>query len=123
MRLSLADIASLTAFPCVMTLAQFLFKMTAGRAQGRSLAAALPLFIRQPSFYAALAVYAGATVLWLWLLARYSLAQAYPFTAVAFILVPLVETLFFRVRASPLYWAGLALIVAGAVLVGRAQVG
>jgi undecaprenyl phosphate-alpha-L-ara4N flippase subunit ArnE len=81
------------------------------------------VFFRQPSFYAAMAAYAGATVLWLWLLSRYSLAQAYPFTALAFLLVPLVETLFFGVRANRLYWAGLALIVVGAALVGRAQVG
>ena len=76
-----------------------------------------------PALYAALAAYLAATVLWLWLLTRYSLAQAYPFTALAFLLVPLVETLVFRVRASRLYWLGLALIVIGAVLVGRAQVG
>jgi drug/metabolite transporter (DMT)-like permease len=123
MSLTLRDVACLTAFPCVMTLAQFLFKATAGNAAGRGLKAALPVFFRQPSFYAAMAAYAGATVLWLWLLSRYSLAQAYPFTALAFLLVPLVETLFFGVRANRLYWAGLALIVVGAALVGRAQVG
>jgi drug/metabolite transporter (DMT)-like permease len=109
MSLTLRDVACLTAFPCVMTLAQFLFKATAGNAAGRGLKAALPVFFRQPSFYAAMAAYAGAT--------------AYPFTALAFLLVPLVETLFFGVRANRLYWAGLALIVVGAALVGRAQVG
>jgi undecaprenyl phosphate-alpha-L-ara4N flippase subunit ArnE len=106
-----------------MTLAQLLFKATAGSAPGRSLRAALPVFFRQPSFYAAMATYAGATVLWLWLLTKYSLAQAYPFTALAFLLVPLVETLFFRVRASRMYWVGLALIIIGAAIVGRARVG
>jgi len=123
MSLALRDIAWLTAFPCVMTVAQFLFKRTAGHAAGRGLLAAWPVFFRQPSFYAALAAYAAATVLWLWLLARYSLAQAYPFTALAFLFVPLFETLFFGVRTSRLYWVGLALIVIGAVIVGRAQVG
>ncbi len=123
MSLSLHDVACLSTFPCVMTLAQFLFKATAGKAAGQGLQTALPVFLGQPSFYAAMATYAGATVLWLWLLSKYSLAQAYPFTALAFLLVPLVETLVFGVRAGRLYWAGLALIVIGAALVGRAQVG
>ena len=123
MSLAPLDIAYLTAFPCVMTAAQFLFRATARRTSGRGLAEALPLLFLQPALYAALAAYLAATVLWLWLLTRYSLAQAYPFTALAFLLVPLVETLVFRVRASRLYWLGLALIVIGAVLVGRAQVG
>ncbi len=123
MSLSPRDIVCLTAFPCVMTAAQMLFKVTASKSAGRGLAASMPLYFRQPTFYAALGAYAGATVLWLWLLTRYSLAQAYPFTALAFLMVPLLETLFFRVRASPLYWVGLALIIAGAIIVGRAQVG
>jgi hypothetical protein len=44
-------------------------------------------------------------------------------TALAFLMVPLVETVFFRVKASRIYWVGLALIMIWAVIVGRAQVG
>jgi len=123
MSLSLTDVCSLTAFPCVMAGAQLLFKLTASRAPGRSLAAALPVYVREPSFYAALTAYGGATVLWLWILGRYSLALAYPFTALAFLLVPLLETVFFGVRASAVYWIGLALIIAGAIAVAHAQMG
>jgi undecaprenyl phosphate-alpha-L-ara4N flippase subunit ArnE len=123
MTLSWEDIGYLTAFPCVMAGAQLLFKVTAGHARGQHLATALPIYLRQPSFYAALVAYGGATLLWLWLLGRYSLALAYPFTAIAFLLIPLLESLFFGVRTSLLYWLGLALIVAGAVAVARAQAG
>ena len=123
MNLSIADIAWLTAFPCLMAAAQLLFKSTANRARGMGIVSALPLFLRHAGFYAALAAYGAATLLWLWLLSRYTLALAYPFTAVAFLLVPLLEAAFYGVRTNLVYWAGLVLIVAGAIVVARSQHG
>jgi len=123
MHLSWKDIGYLTAFPCLMAAAQLLFKVTANRAKGKPLAAAAPYYFRQPAFYGALLIYGAATLLWLWLLSRYSLALAYPFTAIAFLIIPLLESLFFGVRTNAPYWIGLALIVAGALLVARFQVG
>jgi len=122
MRLSWRDVTTLTAFPCFIALGQVLFKLTAAHAIGKSAGAALGSVIAQPVFYGALAVYALGTLMWLWILSRYSLTIAYPFAAIALVAVPLLEVLFFGVHTTAPYWIGLALVVCGVLLVTHSRI-
>jgi drug/metabolite transporter (DMT)-like permease len=121
MRPTWIDILWLIAFPCVVSGAQLLMRITAAHAAGKSLAAAVSVYFRQPSFYGALAVFAAATLLWLWILSRYPLALAYPFTTLAFVIVPLLERFIYGARTNTRYWVGLGLIVIGALAIARAH--
>ena len=119
MSLQLADIGRLLVFPLLMAAAQLAFKSVAAQARGRSGISAVAAVARHPLFYAGMLGYGIATLVWIWILSRYALAVAYPFTALALVLVPLLEALFFGVRTRPTYWIGLAMIVAGAVWIVR----
>lgn len=116
------DIALLVAFPCFIALGQVLFKLTAAHARGKAAGEAFAAVASQPVFYSALAVYAFGTLLWVWILGRYSLTVAYPFAAVALVAVPLLERVLFGVHASPVYWLGLLMIVSGVLMVTRSRV-
>jgi undecaprenyl phosphate-alpha-L-ara4N flippase subunit ArnE len=69
---------------------QILFKLAARQWEEQALTDAI-LFNALKNRYLLLAVllYAATTVLWLWILRRVPLNVAYPFTALAFVLVPL----------------------------------
>lgn len=61
----------------------------------------------------ALAIYALATLMWLYVLKTTPLRVAYPFAALSFVLVPILASLFLGESLSPNTWAGTALILAG----------
>nr|WP_024686795.1 EamA family transporter [Pseudomonas asturiensis] len=61
----------------------------------------------------ALVVYAGATVLWLFALKTTPLSIAYPFTAMAFFIVPLLAHFFLGESLNWNTFAGAALIALG----------
>ncbi len=66
-----------------------------------------------PYLLIALVVYGGATLLWVLVLTRMPLQQAYPFIGLAFVIVPLVAH---RFLGEPLYantFVGAALIMLG----------
>ena len=67
----------------------------------------------QPLLYAALALYGVATLLWIWILARVPLSQAYPWVAVGAFIVPLLGWWLFGERPAPIFWLGVLLIVGG----------
>jgi len=71
------------------------------------------LELLNPWLFAALVIYGFATVLWVWVLKSAPLHIAYPFMGFAFIIVPLLASVFL---GEPLGWrvlAGGALITAG----------
>ena len=67
----------------------------------------------------ALALYGGATLLWVAALKHAPLGRIYPLMALSFVLVPLGGVLLLREHVSPAYWGGVVLIVAGLALIGR----
>jgi drug/metabolite transporter (DMT)-like permease len=67
----------------------------------------------------ALALYGGATLLWVAALKHAPLGRIYPLMALSFVLVPLGGVLLLRENLSPAYWGGVALIVAGLAVIGR----
>ncbi|MEP7085591.1 MAG: hypothetical protein ABI854_12690, partial [Betaproteobacteria bacterium] len=62
---------------------------------------------------AALVLYGGATLLWVYVLRTTPLALAYSVFALAFIIVPILSATFFGEPLRPSYFVGGALIIAG----------
>jgi drug/metabolite transporter (DMT)-like permease len=111
--MTLLDTGSLAVFTLILASGQILFKRVGLALQGQSGLDAILVAVRQPSLYAALVLYAAATLLWIWILSRVTLMQAYPWVAVGTIIVPLLGWLQFGERVAPVFWLGVALIIAG----------
>ena len=94
-RLSLSQVAALTAYAAAMAGGQLLFKTAAPRGAGDGpLAAGISGFLLNGYFFVALILYAALTVLWVWILSFTPLSRAYPFLALAFALRPALDCWF-----------------------------
>jgi drug/metabolite transporter (DMT)-like permease len=105
--------------------AQVLFKYGMSAASMRAaLADGSPLTIAQavilsPGVLGGLGLYGLGTVLWLAVLSRAELSQAYPFVGLSFVLTAIFGAVLFQDTLSASRIAGIAAIVAGVWLVGR----
>ena len=110
----LANFAWLTSAVLGMAAGQLLFKIAA-----RSFATADSLLrgLLSPTFLAALILYAGVTVVWVWQLSLVDLSRAYPFMALSFVFVPLLSALLLGESIGMSYWLGIGLIVIGVLVV------
>lgn len=70
-----------------------------------------------------LALFGLSAVVWLFVLSRTTLSFAYPFAALTYLLIVLVDRFVLHEAVPPLRWAGVALIMAGIVLVARTAPG
>ena len=61
----------------------------------------------------ALALYGITTLAWVWALQRIELGKAYPFMALAFVIVPIASHFIFGEKFTTQYAIGVALIVSG----------
>ena len=118
--MTLSAAIQLLLFSCLMASGQMLFKFTAGQVSvSASFAGTILGLLRQPTFWLACALYGFATLFWLWILTRVPLSFAYPASALALIIVPVMSMLFFAERLSPAYWLGLALVLGGLFVLTR----
>jgi multidrug transporter EmrE-like cation transporter len=76
-------------------------------------------FVTNPTILGGLALYCIGTVLWLNVLARSELSQAYPFVGLGIVLTGLLGHLLFNDTLSPLRLTGTAVVIAGIILVAR----
>jgi drug/metabolite transporter (DMT)-like permease len=106
----------LLAVLCIAT-GQLLFKLTADRIKGQAIMSILEDWSTLLIFGTALGIYAGATVLWVLALRDLSLAYAYMFMALSFVLVPVAAMALFGERVTPSYFVGAALIICGLMVV------
>jgi len=111
------NVASLLIFTVTLAIGQALFKKVGIAMRGLPLGEGMLAVAREPALYGALALYGGATLLWIWILSRVPLSQAYPWVAVGAAVVPLLGWYLFGERITPVFWLGVALIVVGIVLV------
>jgi drug/metabolite transporter (DMT)-like permease len=72
-----------------------------------------------PIVWAGLALFGLSAVAWLFVLSRTTLSFAYPFASLTYLLIVLVDRFVFHEEIPPARWAGVALIMAGIVLVAR----
>ena len=123
--LSIINIIQLIGFTLLMSMGQLLFKKTALTITNNNITEATGLLegiiraLQIPWLYAALLVYALATVFWLYILQRVPLSIAYPFSAIAMILVPLLSTYFFSEKITLSYWIGASLIIMGITVIAK----
>ena len=114
------QLLELVSFPVAIAAGQLLFKRAAmqiGSATGTGWVLDVA---RLPTMWLALALYGAATLLWVRILTTVPLSRAYPFMALAFVLVPAAGYLFFDENITAKYAIGTALIIAGVVVVARA---
>jgi len=111
------NIVCLATFTLILAAGQVLFKKVGLAITGLPLGGALPVALRNPLLYGALALYAVATMLWVWILSRVPLSQAYPWVAFGTVVVSLLSWCLFGERLVPMFWIGMMLIVAGLLLI------
>jgi drug/metabolite transporter (DMT)-like permease len=115
--LSVAQIVLLAAYAVGMAGGQILFKTAAIRLPAGELGARALALAGNGWFLAAIALYAGLSVLWVWVLTFTPLSRAYPFVAIAFALTPLVGALVFGEPLSLRLLVGIAVVAVGLVLI------
>lgn len=105
---------------CVISTGQLLFKLASGHLDFRHpLADTRGLAI----LAVALALYGGATLVWVMILKHAPLSRIYPLMALSFALTPLGAMVVLKEPISGGYWAGVGLILAGLVVISRAPAG
>ena len=72
-----------------------------------------------PIVWGGLALFAIAAGVWLFVLSRASLSFAYPFAALTYLIIVLVDRFVLHEAIPPVRWAGVGLIMLGIVLVSR----
>ena len=86
----------------------------AGSATGTLIGAA-----RQPAVWGGLALFGLSSLFWMLVLSRTSLSFAYPFAALTYVLILVFDWAVLNEPIVWLRWGGVALIIAGLVLVSR----
>ena len=109
----IVDSLSLAGIALILSAGQLLFKLTAIRLPTVAHFTDLRHLVYDPLLWLALVLYAGATVLWIFMLQRVELMHAYPFAALAFVLVPMGASAFFGERLSLGVMVGTVFIVIG----------
>jgi drug/metabolite transporter (DMT)-like permease len=87
--------------------------------EARSAADTLLGAARQPAVWGGLAIFGVSSVFWMLVLSRTSLSFAYPFAALTYVLILVFDWAVLNEPIVVLRWGGVALIIAGLVLVSR----
>ena len=72
----------------------------------------------EPRLILALAMYAGALLMWLQVLSKVPLSVAYPMLAFTYVVVPCLAIFFFDERITGAQIAGIALVLLGVAIMG-----
>jgi drug/metabolite transporter (DMT)-like permease len=105
---------------CVISAGQLLFKIASGLIDFRRPLADLR---GVGVLGCALVLYGGATLVWVAVLRHAPLSRIYPIMALSFVLTPLGGVVVLKEPITPAYWAGVGLILAGLMVIGRAPAG
>jgi drug/metabolite transporter (DMT)-like permease len=119
----MANVLTLILFTTMLAVGQLLFKQVGLVMQGRPAVDGFLLAARTPALYAAFALYGVSTFLWIWILSRVSLSQAYPWIAVGTAIVPLLAGWVFNERVGGAYWIGVVFVMLGVWLTQYAAQG
>jgi drug/metabolite transporter (DMT)-like permease len=116
-RLTLSQIALLTAYALGMSGGQILFKLAAVHLNGVGIADRLLSLMHNLYFVSALVLYGALSLLYVWILTFTPLSRAYPFVALAFALTPALAAWLFGEPVSFRLIIGISLILCGLFLV------
>jgi drug/metabolite transporter (DMT)-like permease len=114
---------ALGVFAAMLAAGQVFFKYAASSLKNKPVVDGFLELAQTPTFYAAVALYGAATLLWVWILSRVPLSQAYPWVALAMSAVPILAVVVFHERFDSSYWLGVGLVVLGVFLTQRASQG
>ncbi len=121
--MSLSYFIQLLLFVILMCSGQILFKKTAielattGINNSNNLLYLLFNVLKIPYFFIALFIYGFATFYWLYLLQKIPLSLAYPFTALAMVIIPILSVYLFKEAVNLSYWIGAFLIFLGIIII------
>ncbi|SRR6266511_1106302 len=121
MPLQSVHIIGLCIFSLLLGVGQLLFKAAADRTPPITRVTDIVQVLGVPLLWLALILYGLTTLLWVCLLQQVPLSRAYPFAALAFVLVPVGAAAFFGERLSLATALGSALIVAGICVINLAR--
>ncbi len=113
---------SLFLYSVLLATGQAMFKLAAkpGSSQGNGLLSYAIHLFTTPIFLAACLLYALSTVLWVGLLARHPLSQAYPLViAVSIVLTTIIGLTLFKEQMTIDKIIGLALVCTGVKILSR----
>lgn len=102
-----------------LTLKSGMNQVTASAGEATLSGASVKAIASNAVVWAGLVLFAVSAVVWLFVLSRTSLSFAYPFASLTYLLIVLVDRFVLEETVPPLRWAGVALIMAGIVLVAR----
>jgi drug/metabolite transporter (DMT)-like permease len=119
----MGNYVALAVFTTLLVAGQVFFKDAASAFKGNPVGQGLVALAFSPTFYVAITIYGAATLLWVWILSRIPLGQAYPWVALATAAVPGIAVLLFHERLSSSYWLGVGLVVLGVYLTQRGTQG
>ena len=105
----------LISTPVAIAIGQVLFKKTSERLVAGD--AAFLSIAFDPLFIAALGLYGGATILWIYVLKFVPLSYAYAFMALTFVFVPLMASFWLGESLTLKFAIGASLIIAGLMVV------
>lgn len=100
-----------------MATGQFFFKMAAKTAPAISGLSSIISLGMNAWLWAAMALYAVSTVIWVSVLQSVPLSIAYPFVALGFVVIPVISYLAFKEPLSWQYGLGVALILVALKLI------
>lgn len=75
--------------------------------------------LTNPLVWGGLALFGLSAAVWLFVLSRASLSFAYPFAALTYLIIVVVDRFVFHETIPPVRWAGVGFIMVGIVLVSR----
>ena len=101
-----------------IVIGQLLFKIGAEGKTFESVASIMRILV-SPIILSGLVIYAGATILWLYVLSKLPLSQAYPIQALALPSIIILANLLLGETIPTLRWIGVALIFIGIIFVTR----
>jgi drug/metabolite transporter (DMT)-like permease len=117
---SLFHIILSVLFAASIAVGQVLFKLAALAIVGASSGSFFSKAVLAPPVWIAFAWYGASSFLWLYILMKVPLSQAYPFALLGSAMVPIMSALVFHERLPPIYWLGSAIILVGLfIAVGR----
>ncbi len=111
--LTFTQLVKLLLFVSSLALGQLLFKKVADGVTGNLLGEGFIGLLLNPWFWSAAMLYGISTLLWINILQGVPLSLAYPFVALAFVIVPLGAWAFFGEPLSLRYFLGVFLLCSG----------
>ena len=112
-------LVSVTLSACAQVLFKFGVAPVPGSVGNPSLIGAIINTLLRPGVLGGLALYGIGTLIWLRALAQIELSQAYPFVGLGFVMTAALGYVVFDEAIGPTRLIGIALVIAGVVLVGR----